>query len=196
MSLRVHLTEPGAPIEPGSEGVAAVTVVNTSSVVAAYVLDVVGVTGWGLIEPRELRLFPEQAGDALVHFRPPKSPDVTSGPHTFAVKVAASDNADLSVVEEGTVTVGVFTAGDLAVRPKTVRSSRKGKFRILLTNTGNTRQHYELSASDVDEIIELKPSSEAMVLDLVSPASRRSWLARLHVAGERLPFTATAEVPA
>jgi len=195
--MRVHLTEPGVPVEPGGEGVASVTVVNTSPVVRAYRLDLVGTTGWGFVDPRELRLFPEQAGDALVHFRPPKSPEVTSGAHPFAVKVSATDEEGLSVVEEGTVSVAPWCAADLAVRPKTARGSRKAKFRLLLTNTGNTRQRFDLSASDEDEMLDLKLHHDEVALD---PGESKAvpMVARTYgrvTRGERLPFNATVQGP-
>jgi len=195
--MRVHLTEPGAPVEPGGEGVASVTVVNTSPVVRAYRLDLVGTTGWGFVDPRELRLFPEQAGDALVHFRPPKSAEVTSGSHPFAVKVTATDEEGLSVVEEGTVNVAPFCAAELAVRPKTARGSRKAKYRLFVTNSGNTRQRFDLSAGDEDEMLELKLRNDELALD---PGESQTvpMVARTYgrvTRGERLPFTATVQGP-
>jgi len=202
MSLRVHLTEPGAPVEPGGEGVAAVTVVNTSPIVRAYRLDLVGAAGWAFVDPRELRLFPEQAGDALVHFRPPQSPKVTAGAHGFAVKVTPTDEgasapAGDSVVEEGTVTVAPWCAAQLAVRPKTARGSRKAKYRLVLTNSGNTRQRFDLAAADEDEMLELKLQHDELALD---PGETRAvpMMARTYgrvARGERLPFTATVEGP-
>jgi len=197
MSLRVHLTEPGAPIDAGGEGVSSVTVVNTSSVVRAYRLDLVGVTGWAFVEPRELRLFPEQAGDALVHFRPPKTPDVTAGAHPFAVKVTATDEEGLSTVEEGTVNVAPWCAADLSVHPKTARGNRKAKYRLVLVNTGNTRQRFDLSAADEDELLELKLQHDELALDAgetgTVPLRVRTY-GRVS-RGERLPFTATVQGP-
>ncbi|HEX9260462.1 MAG TPA: hypothetical protein VF855_13060, partial [Acidimicrobiales bacterium] len=197
MSLRMHLTEPGAPVEPGGEGVASVTVVNTSSVVRAYRLDLVGVTGWASVEPRELRLFPEQAGDALVHFRPPKSPDVRDGAHPFAVKVTATDEEALSRVEEGTVNVAPWCAADLSVHPKTARGARKAKYRLVLVNTGNTRQRFDLSAADEDELLELKLHHDEMALDPgeTGTVSLRARTYGRVSRGERLPFTATVQGP-
>ena len=147
-------------VVPGTEAVCAVRLRNTGTVVDQFSLSVLGdAAAWTTVEPPALTLFPSAEGTAIVHFRPPRNANVRAGDLDFAIRSVASQDADGSVVEEGTLAIGAFTDLSARITPRTSEGKRSAHHEIIIENKGNAGFSVELEAMDPDELLafSLKP---------------------------------------
>jgi len=198
MTLRVHLTTPMQAVTAGGEGEGSVTIVNLSPVVRAFRLEVLGGADWVTLDPPELRLFPEQTGEATLRMRPPRSPEVSAGAHPVAVKVTATDDPSVSLVDEGTVQVAPFAALAIAVRPENARAARRARYTVTVTNQGNATQDLDVVAEDKDDVLALRTAPGRLRLDSGQRGTVkvRAQLVARAMRGERIGFTVAASGPA
>lgn len=153
-------------IDPGSAGAVTITVRNTSPVVEAYELSVLGdAAAWATVTPASLSLFPGADGVATVVFSPPRTAAVAAGPVDFAVRVAGTQDPTDSTVEEGTITVGPFVALTAVLSPRTVEAKRTAKATVSITNNGNAPATVRLTATDPDEALAFEASEELITIN-------------------------------
>jgi hypothetical protein len=139
-------------VVPGGEGSCTVRVRNTGQVVDSYTITVLGApAAWSTPMPAVLSLFPGAEGEAVVSFRPPRSPELTAGPLDFAVRVVPTEDADGSVVEEGTLTVDAFHDLSARITPRTSETKRAARHTVTVDNRGNAPLTVELAATDPDD---------------------------------------------
>jgi hypothetical protein len=189
---------PGIPVVAGSEATGSVAVWNDSGTVQAFRLELLGIDEpFARIEPAEVRLFPGERANAVIEFRPPRSSDVIAGRHHFAVRAVAIDDDSMSTVEEADIDIEPFSAVSLELRPKTARGSTHAIVRMAVTNTGNARERYELSAADEDDRIGVDIKPNVVVLDPGDTVVTKLRLRAVGGAsrGDRLPYTAFAAAP-
>lgn len=151
MEPGVILVPPTVPVEPGGTGTAQVRVRNTGQVVEEFRLELIGpVAAWAVVEPALLRLFPGDEGEATVRFQPPRDATVGAGAATFGVRATPVAEPASAIVEEGTITVGGFSAISADISPRNV-DGNSATHTITVRNAGNAPTTVGLSYVDPDE---------------------------------------------
>ena len=150
-------------VQPGAEAKCVITVRNSGSVVDRFTFQPLGLAAdWITVEPPELRLLPGDSGTATVHFRPPKLSSVTPGETPWAVWVRSDEDPDGSVVEEGSITVGVFRdiSAELLPRSGRARGKRRVRQELAVDNRGNDVARVDAAGVDLDErlLFNIKPA--------------------------------------
>jgi len=192
MTLRLMVGRASGAVEPGATSELQVRVANTSQIVLAVQLDVLGIAGWATIEPAELRLFPGDIGDAAVRFTPPRTPAVEAGSHDFAVRARTSDGQ--STVQEGQVTVSPFFELSARLRPEVARARGSAKYQLTVVNLGNSRRALTISADEPNDLLRIAIPSQYLIVepgDSATCAIRAQTLQMLQ-AGEHVRFKVTA----
>lgn len=135
--MRAELTPPVLDAVPGSPAHLTVVVTNTSDVIAAYDVRVLGVDPRWVEVDGEPSLFPGTTGTVRVSLTLPVG--VAAGPRRLAVQVRATTTSD--EVEICDLTVHVPATPGLRVRldPTTVTAGRRGLLTVEVANEGNTR---------------------------------------------------------
>ncbi|WP_103352779.1 hypothetical protein [Amycolatopsis sp. CA-128772] len=182
MGATATLSETGLVVEPGQEASCSVTVRNAGQVVDQFAIDVVGdASGWASAEPATINLMPGETGTVTVRFAPPRSSDVPAGTVPFGVRVFSSEDPAGSVVEEGTVELGVFTEVSAELVPGKVEAASKADFEVAVDNRGNRPVVVELSPLDPEDELdfrlerdraELAPGTAAFIRMRTQPRKR------------------------
>lgn len=154
MPAVVLLRTPVVSVEPGGEVVAEVSIKNSGSVVDQFLCNVLGeASAWARCDPPVVSLFPGAEETVLVRFAPPRSASVAAGTVPFGVQVTSQEDREFSLVEEGSVQVGGFSALAVKVVPRTSQGKRTAKHRVEITNSGNAPLSASLDALDPDALL-------------------------------------------
>jgi hypothetical protein len=138
-------------VVPGEEVVCRVHIRNRGAVVEEFVTTVLGgAAAWTTGDAATLRLFPEEEGDVVVRFRPPRLAQLAPGPMPFAVRVVPQSTGDErhAVVEEGMLTVDPFVDVAADIFPLRSKGRLSGKHRLTFVNHGNAATAAALSFAD------------------------------------------------
>jgi hypothetical protein len=151
MAVSAMLRATTIAVAPGASGRCHVLIRNRSAVVDQFVFSVLGaVTEWTEVKPARVNLLPNQEVAVELTFSPPRSHEVLAGDHPFALRVASREDAEGSVVQEGTVTVTKFAEIEADMVPRTSEGRRKGRHTVAVDNLGNYPFVTEVLASDPD----------------------------------------------
>src|SRR5512138_1679665 len=102
MSVLATIEPTDLQVEAGAQASLVVRVRNRGSIVDRFDIAVVGPTApWAVVDPPNLRLFPDKEGEARVTFQPPRAPDPAADTYPFGIAVRAASDASASTVEEG-----------------------------------------------------------------------------------------------
>jgi hypothetical protein len=154
MGASATLSSPALTVEPGSEAVSEVKVLNTGGVVDQFVVDVLGdAASFARVEPNVLNLFPGAEGTATVKFLPPRAPKTPAGLVPYGIRVWSKEDPEGSTVQEGQLEVGAFLDTSAELLPRTSRGRRKGKHELAVDNRGNTPLNAGVSIVDPDELV-------------------------------------------
>ena len=198
MPASVSILTPLVTAAPGGTGVASVIIRNTGTVVDQYAVNLVGeASAWARPVPPALSLFPGAEQTIEIHFNPPRSSAVVAGTLPYGVRVTSQEDADFSVVEEGSIEIAGFAAIEARVVPRTSEGKRSAVHRVEVTNVGNSVVTADLSASDPDELLAFDIDPERVE---VQPGQTE--IARIKVAAKkaqkgrgtrRMPFNVLIE---
>jgi hypothetical protein len=171
---------------------------NTGTVVDQFAVNLVGdASAWARPVPPALSLFPDADGTVEIHFSPPRSSAVVAGAVPFGVRVTTQEDPTFSLVEEGTLQIGGFSAVEAKVVPRTSEGKRRAVHRVEILNTGNSPITADVSASDPDELlafdldpanITVEPGDTGYVR--VKVAARKGNRSR---SARRMPFNVVVE---
>lgn len=154
MPAVVLLRTPVVSVEPGSEVVAELSIKNSGTVVDQFLCNVLGeASAWARCDPPVVSLFPGAEETVLVRFSPPRAASVAAGTVPFGVQVTSQEDREFSLVEEGSVQVGGFSALTVKVVPRTSQGKRTAKHRVEITNSGNAPLSASLDAIDPDALL-------------------------------------------
>jgi len=198
MPAALSILTPVVNVQPGGEGVASITIRNTGQVVDQFAINLLGdASAWGRPDPGVISLFPGAEETVTLRFSPPRSSAIVAGTVPFGVRVTSQEDPEFSVVEEGSVLIGGFSAVEARIVPRTSEGKRNAVHRIEVTNTGNAPVSAHLVASDPDELlvfdfepddVEVQPGATASVkLKVVAKKPNRGKGAR------RMPFQVQVE---
>ena len=165
--IRLNLTDPPAPIQPGMAAFARLVIHNRGRVVDQVTVTVADLPPeWVAISDQTFKLLPGARQEISIVIQPPQSPDALMGEFDYSVVVTSLD-FQREAVAFGQITVLPFEGTQMGVQP--LRSKRD--FTLVAQNDGNTVANYALSGAD-DEA-ELQYEFELPTLDLY-PGQQRN----------------------
>lgn len=187
-------------VDPGAEAWLAVRVRNRGTIVDRFDIAVVGpMAPWAYVDPPNLRLFPDQEGEARVGFRPPRASSPVADTYPFGIAVRAVSDPSDSTVEEGRIAVAPFVELAAEIVPQTSRGSRSGSHDLNVQNRGNSVAEVSVRASDPDRLlaidvrpplIGLKPADTGTIRTVVKPKDTF-----LMGSSKRIPFIVQIDEP-
>jgi hypothetical protein len=198
MPAAISILTPLVTALPGSEGVGQVTIRNTGTVVDQFAVNLLGdASAWARPDPGVLSLFPGAEQTIAIRFTPPRSSAVTAGTVPFGVRVTSQEDPDFSIVEEGAVQIGGFSAVEVKIVPRTSEGKRNAVHRLEVTNTGNAPVTADLLASDPDELLAFDLDPERLTVDPGATATARVKVAARKAhrgkGARRMPFNVLVE---
>ena len=157
MAVSAMLRSTAVTVAAGSSARCHVLIRNNSAVVDQFVFAVRGdVVEWTEVKPARVNLLPHQEVSVELTFSPPRTFEVLSGDHPFALQVSSREDEGGSVVQEGMVTVTKFVDVAADVVPVTSEGRRKGRHTLAIDNLGNHQHPVEVLASDPDNKVTFK----------------------------------------
>jgi len=179
--MRAALTPTTLTAEPGREIAVTVTVTNTSTIIGAYDIGVLGLDhSWVRIESERLSLFPDQTGSALIRITLPQ--DIPAGQRTFTVTASSATPPEETVELPCELVVPTSTRVRLSLDPPTQTAGPSARFGVLIENTGNTDIEGALAAADEAEQITaaFEPPTASLhagerLLGSVALTAKRPW---------------------
>lgn len=167
-AIRVTVTSPAMPVEPGGAVFATAVIQNRGRVVDLVTLGVSGVPpAWVTFSQNTLALVPGSRETVTLVFQPPVNPESLAGEYDFGVVVNSGEH-EREIVDFGKLVVQPFEATELHLSP--LRSKRD--FIVAARNNGNALVTYGLSGVDEEGAmlfdfdapsIELQPGTERRV---------------------------------
>jgi hypothetical protein len=182
MTTVATLTPPDLRVAPGTETRCTVTIHNRGEIVEGYHLEVLGdAANWATITPPQVQVYPGTEATAELVFRLPRGARVHATDVPFAVRVLPMERPDHVVVPEGVLRIGELAelAGELL--PQTSRTRRATVHDVAIDNLGNMPTVVDLSVTDPDNALKLRPRPARMT---IGPG--RAAVARVHVRHRRL----------
>ena len=166
MGVTATLLTKAASVQPGGETSCEIRIRNAGQIVDQFTLEVLGdASGWAVVEPATVSLFPGAEAVARIRFRPPKISSIPAKPIPFAVRVRSHEDARASMVEEGVVEVGPFHDTFAELVPRTTRGSRHARAQLALDNRGNIRINARLTATDPDRKLNFSIAPPGLVAE-------------------------------
>lgn len=184
--MTTHATLETATLEvmPGGESTCRLILRNTSDVVEAYQLDVVGdAARWSHVDPAAVSLYPNAETIVNVVFQPPRSALAPAGEVPFAVRVIPAERPDQAVAPEGMVVVQPFAETTAEIMPRTSRGRRVARHEVAVDNRGNVPVTAALRGVDPDGQVTARirppalaiPPGQAAFSTIVVRSKRRLW---------------------
>ncbi|MCC6960467.1 MAG: FHA domain-containing protein [Dehalococcoidia bacterium] len=177
-AIRIQVTSPLTPVEPGGAAFATAVIQNRGRVVDLVTLGITGIpAAWVTFSQNTLAIVPGTRENVSIIIQPPVSPDSLAGEYDFGVVVNSGEH-EREGVDFGKLVVEPFEATTLSVAP--VRSRRD--FNLTAKNNGNALVSYTLSGLDDEGAflydfpspsIELPPGREVRVPFRVRKRSRK-----------------------
>ncbi len=160
-------------MQPGGEATCSVLVRNTGTVVDQFTVVVLGDTqAWAQVEPATVNLLPNEDETVVIRFRPPRSSEVAAGAVPFGIRVSSREDPAGSVVEEGTLDVGMLTDVQIELIPRKTRGRRQAKCEVAVDNLGNHPVALGVDADDPERGLRFRPEHT----DLTLPAGTTAFV--------------------
>ena len=147
-ALRVVLSVPPQPAEPGGRGLVAELLVHNRGRVVDELLVTVNdlPPEWVAMPTPRIILRPNEQGTVPITISPPRRPDSHAGHYDFSVTVTSQETGREAVVN-GSVSLLAYEGTELDLQP----SRSKRDFRLVASNHGNALATYALSGTDDEE---------------------------------------------
>ncbi|WUH92728.1 hypothetical protein OG900_23205 [Streptomyces sp. NBC_00433] len=138
MTTSAHLDAAAVPVLPGEQARIVLEVRNNGTIVEAYTFEVLGApAAWTVVEPAELSLYPNTAGQVTLVASPPRDTTVPPGELPLAVRVLPQERPDTATVPEGTLEVLPYAEVGAELSPKMVQARGRARFQVAVDNRGN-----------------------------------------------------------
>lgn len=135
--MRVDVSPHEVTLIPGLPQRFTVTITNTETVIAGYLVRVLGADpGWVELDAGEISLFPDESREVEITVNPPKG--ITAGSRRVAVQVRELTPPYASQVAEIDLTVPPAPSMRLRADPTVITAGKKTSYGLLIENTGNT----------------------------------------------------------
>ena len=160
--LRVGVTPKRLELTPGDSATVEVRIVNTSQVVARYLISVVGpAAAWSTVDPPQLEegVMPDREATVTVTLAPPAQHPPPAGRTTVGIMVRATQadtDADASWVEELEVELAAVYQLTLTLKPQLRRASGPVTYDALVENQGNVSLHLRFRGEDQERAVRFR----------------------------------------
>jgi type II secretory pathway pseudopilin PulG len=149
MGLTASLSSTELQVTPGQEASCELVLRNTGQVVDQFTVEMVGeTTGWTVLDPPIVNLYPGASGAVRVTFRPPRGPGALAGVRPFGVRISSREDPAASRVEEGSVEVAVVDDLTAELVPRVASGRRRARCELAVDNRGNRPVTLDLFAED------------------------------------------------
>jgi hypothetical protein len=179
-AVRISVSGPPSPVQPGDAVFATITVQNRGHVVDQLAVSIPDLPAeWLTFSNPTISLLPGQSDEVTVVIRVPRDPSAPAGERLFTA-IATSSRPGESATAGGQFTIARFEDARVALEPV----QGKGDFHVRAANAGNAVVAYGLSGSDDEERFEyefdppavtLQPGDESRVALKVSSGKRRTF---------------------
>ncbi len=180
--MRVVVSPHRLEVSPGVPTDLEITVTNPGTVIGGYTLRLLGLDpGWVELDADQVSLFPDETRTFTASITIPVG--LVAGERRMAVQLREETPPFRTSVEEIVLVVPAAPNLQLRVDPVVVTSGKRGRFSLLVDNTGNTPLVGHLVADDSEAklayefeppVVDLAPG-EHRVVDL-QVKGRRPWL--------------------
>jgi subtilisin-like proprotein convertase family protein len=142
-------------LAPGDSAEVSIVVTNTSEVVDAYSVTVLGLDPrWFDLSASEVRLFPKQQSTIVMNVHPPRGGMSTlAGHHVFTIMAMSRDNPTEQATGQGTISIASAGGLALALEPQRI-TGRRGLFGATVTNNSNSQRQFVLTTTDPEEALQ------------------------------------------
>lgn len=153
-TLQVELHPAELPVVAGQPVVVRVDILNTSTVIDAYRVRILGLDpAWVETDPASLSLFPGATGSVTAIVTLPDR--FAAGTHRFSVQVYSErDDAEYQLVDLR-LHVGEVERLDARLEPPVMTVSRRARFGLVLTNNGNAEVAVRPEATDAEDALQV-----------------------------------------
>jgi hypothetical protein len=145
----VQLTPPAIQIAAGASPVEiTANIRNAGATVDQYSIELENLDPtWYTITEQSVALFPGDSAPILIRIHPPKSSNTRAGNYKFIVRARSHADPSLVGTTKGEIQVGGYTNFQVELAPKKF-TGRKGKYRLNISNGGNSDAQLELTGRD------------------------------------------------
>lgn len=166
----INLTPPEVQVAAGGEPVELIAHVrNASTMVDQYSIEIENLDpSWYTILVQSVSLFPGDTAPIPIRIHPPKGSGTRAGHHTFIVRGRSQADPSLVGVTKGVVIIASFANFQIELAPKRYTGYR-GKYKLMITNGGNSEAQLELTARDPESSLSYKFSPN---MPVVQPGKR------------------------
>ena len=163
-NIQVAVAPTAFSIAAGDIAEATATVRNTGQTVDQFIFSIDGLNpDWYNLSTSSVALFPNDQENLKIFIHPTESDESTAGSYTFQLIVASQENPDNKVNTELTLYIKVIPELRLNITPQRI-VGRKGIYRILATNPGDTDITLQLEAVDDEAILHYKLQPERLTV--------------------------------
>lgn len=156
MTTYASLERPSVEVTPGEEATCLLEVRNEGHLVESYTTEVIGeAAAWTVVEPAEFSVYPGTSERVTLHFRPPRSAQITAGELPYAVRVTSVEHPDDVVVPEGSLQILPFIETAAEIVPRTSRGRWGASHEVSVDNRSNRPLTLTLGGSDPDARLDL-----------------------------------------
>ncbi|NLX08040.1 MAG: FHA domain-containing protein [Chloroflexi bacterium] len=180
-TYKVELQGPDMAVAPGAHVQAVLKIENISEETDQYYIEVDGLPkGWVRVDRTEIRLEPEEQGQAIISFKPLRRSESQPGDHPFVVRVRSKSRPAQTVDAPTTLRVLPFSGFGLALSTSRVEASEG--FNLYLHNQGNAPLQLDIQGLDPlrrlsfqlpQARITLGPGERQTMTGTVAPRRRR-----------------------
>jgi serine/threonine protein kinase len=157
----IFLEDKQLSVEPGGSLTIQVVVLNQSSLVDQFRVNLEGVPErWVKVTPEEASLMPGEQAPVNVIIQPPRSASSRAGRYPVSLKVTSKESPNQVAEERATLTLGAFSQFTSEMQPQKLRSGQTAQ--ITVSNNGNTHDTFTLTHSDRGEELVFMPSKSQL----------------------------------
>ncbi len=143
----MRFTAETTDVVPGKPFSLPVTLINTTRVIDAFSLTVLGLDATAVkVQPEVASLFP--AAEETVSLQVTLPPGFPVGPCSLMLKKASATDPSVQCVEPLRLRVAAVPAATMVLDPGTATGGRTGRYSLTLSNTGNAPMDISLSGDD------------------------------------------------
>jgi hypothetical protein len=137
--------------DPGGVARVRAKIINKGTIVDRFTLQVMGEAApWTSPARPDVNLYPGTEEYVEVLFRPPRTPAVTTGVKGFRLRIASTEDPDITALLEGRVHLGAFHGLSAELVPRNIHGKERGRSTVRLENEGNAPLYVRLTAQDPD----------------------------------------------
>lgn len=164
-SIKVSLSPDRLLIEPGEQTELIATIENAGDVVEVFSINIQGIDAeWYALSVSSVSLFPADKEQVRISITPPTTSTTKAGSYPLSVKVSSKRDPTVQTTAQISLDLGAVYSYEIDINPRELKGG-KGNYSILLSNTGNAVNTYNLEASDPAKNCDYQIKSTTLVVE-------------------------------